>query len=180
MAAAVSAVEIASSPKDAPTTWDDSSSSSKDKEPIRIWDASVSAAWNDSMPSIDAVPPLICSFTLGLLIVSPSYTIGIFLPIFSPVRSAKTSAASSVNCSSTIALFTPLSVTYLAAAVSTSSPVSTTLPSGSLNSRDPGVPRSSKISFASVTPGIATVIRSLPSLATVASVLYSSTRLCSL
>ena len=49
-----------------------------------------------------------------------------------------------------------------------------------IKQREPGWPSSSRMAFASVTPGISTLIRSEPSWYTGASVLYCSTRFCSL
>ena len=101
MAAAFKLVEMASSPNCAPTTFECSSSNSREREPIRMVEASSSAASKLSIPSICAVPPEIASFTLGALIVSPSYTIGIAFPTLLAVASANFCAPSSVNVSST-------------------------------------------------------------------------------
>ena len=76
IAAAFKLDEIASLPKDAPTIEDSNSCNSKDNEPIRIFAAMLSASAKVSIPVICACPPVIASFTSGLLITSPSYTIG--------------------------------------------------------------------------------------------------------
>lgn len=62
----------------------------------------------------------------------------------------------------------------------TSVPVRTVSPSAVWKEREPGFPSSSRILLASVTPGISILIRSSPSWYTLASVLYCSTRFCSL
>ena len=75
MAPAFRLVEIASWPSFAPTTLERSSSSSNEREPIRIVAARFSASSKLPMPSIRHCPPVIGSFTFGAEIGWPSYTI---------------------------------------------------------------------------------------------------------
>ena len=165
MAPAIRLVLIACCPSCAPTTLERSSSSSSFREPIRIIDASSFASSMDCCPLICALPSEITLCTTGELIVSPSYTIEILFFRFAAVASANFVVPSLVSVSSTIYCLVPVCESSVTppSAPAISLPSRTTLPLSSWNSRDPGLPRSSRILFASVTPGISTVIRSSPS-----------------
>ena len=72
IAPAISDVRRASEPSLAPTTWEDSSLRVSGSAPILIVLARFDASSKSSIPSIWALPPLICSLTTGALTTAPS------------------------------------------------------------------------------------------------------------
>ena len=69
---ALTLVLIASCPSVAPTTCDDTSSSSTGRAPIRIAEARFFASSISDIPSITPSPSVIALLTLGTLMNSPS------------------------------------------------------------------------------------------------------------
>ena len=129
--------------------------------PLRRTTARFCASSSVFWPEISALPPRIGSRTFGAVSTSPSSRMAIVRPTFFVVRSANFFAPSSVN--SRLTTFWPFCWFVAACASLRSVPVSTVLPSSSLNSSMAVLPMVLMAASGSLTPGSSMMTRRSPS-----------------